>query len=306
MPETPHYERLFRIKPSRAVFHYTSLEKLKSILESGTLWATHIAYFNDASEFLNAIDLADNYALSYLKKTKGGTKYVKYASDIRNLLGSFKKDRHNVYPYYVTCFSEDGDSLDLWRAYCPQEAGYSFGFDWKNNTDDSLIIGKCIYNEKDKTDLLAERYDYFYSTNIDELLKKKSVIRDHLLLLIHDEIEKRARLFVFDLLGYAILFKNEAFKSEKEYRIIIPRKPDDWSDIFFRCSDHLLVPYMKIPLYERDQLPISEIYIGPTDHPRLSEISLRGFIESLNISKDKKFIINCGKITQSHVPIRSI
>lgn len=305
MPETPHYERLYGIKPTSSVFHYTSLEKLKSFLESGTLWATHIAYFNDASEFFDAIDLANNHAIVRLKNSKEN-RDILYATEIMNLLGSFKKDRHKVYPYYVSCFSENGDSLDLWRAYCPQEAGYSFGFDWNINKDNRIIIGKCIYSEKDKKLLLAERYDYFYSTSIDKLLKKKSLIHDSFHSLIDDETEKRARLFIFDLLEYAIFFKNRAFKSENEYRVFIPRKPDDWSDVFFRCSDHLLVPYMKIPLYGKGELHLSEIYIGPTDHPRLSAISLRGFIESLNISKDNKFIINCASIIQSHIPIRSI
>jgi hypothetical protein len=41
------------------LYHYTDAAGLKGIIESGAIRATHVAYMNDASEYLHAVHRSD-------------------------------------------------------------------------------------------------------------------------------------------------------------------------------------------------------------------------------------------------------
>src|SRR5271166_1261085 len=47
------------LPPPSDLFHYTDATGLKGIVESGVLRATHVAFMNDASEYLHAVQLLD-------------------------------------------------------------------------------------------------------------------------------------------------------------------------------------------------------------------------------------------------------
>ncbi|MCX2944386.1 hypothetical protein ORG37_14910 [Rahnella perminowiae] len=48
------------------IFHYTDLNGLKGIIESGSLWATHFSFLNDSNELIHRMNCLEN-ALQYLR-----------------------------------------------------------------------------------------------------------------------------------------------------------------------------------------------------------------------------------------------
>ena len=81
------------MKPMRALYHYTSLPTLFSILESDSLWATATRFSNDSSEELIFSDTA------YFERT------------------GIKMDN------FLLCLSQNADCLSQWRGYCPNGGG---------------------------------------------------------------------------------------------------------------------------------------------------------------------------------------
>ncbi|EFD2622350.1 hypothetical protein CK189_005805, partial [Escherichia coli] len=48
------------------IYHYTDLNGLKGIIESGSLWATHFSFLNDSNELSHGMNCLEN-ALQYLR-----------------------------------------------------------------------------------------------------------------------------------------------------------------------------------------------------------------------------------------------
>lgn len=48
------------------IYHYTDLNGLKGIIESGSLWATHFSFLNDSNELIHGMNCLEN-ALQYLR-----------------------------------------------------------------------------------------------------------------------------------------------------------------------------------------------------------------------------------------------
>ncbi|STN37882.1 w0044 [Escherichia coli] len=48
------------------IYHYTDLNGLKGIIESGSLWATHFSFLNDSNELTHGMNCLEN-ALQYLR-----------------------------------------------------------------------------------------------------------------------------------------------------------------------------------------------------------------------------------------------
>src|SRR6266540_1307643 len=66
-PAAPFHDALVgtSILPSvypAEVFHYTTVDGLRGIVESGKLWATEVGYLNDASEYVHANDILASVA----------------------------------------------------------------------------------------------------------------------------------------------------------------------------------------------------------------------------------------------------
>ena len=101
------------------VYHYTTDEGFKGIIESQELWATSIYHLNDWKEFDYGRDAFIESAKALLKG--------EVAADAAAQLLSYLYDTH---PSLFLCsFSaaEDGDDLTQWRAYSPK-GGYAIGF----------------------------------------------------------------------------------------------------------------------------------------------------------------------------------
>ena len=144
--------------------HYTDAAGLKGIVESGTIRATHIAYMNDASEYLHAVGLL----LDQIRDAKK----VRTDKDQQALLEEMDapvantKPEH-VAPYFVVCLSEKENSLNQWRAYGRGEGGYSIGFDTKRLAHaigkHDAILAPALYDRNEQAKLVLSLLDWALS-----------------------------------------------------------------------------------------------------------------------------------------------
>ncbi len=202
------------------LYHYTSIEKLFSILEGDSFWASRSRFSNDSTE--------------------------------GEILGAEWINKEHYYgDNYIVCFCGDNDKLSQWRGYCPY-GGASIGFkfidsstyticksgesDSKNNmelykntplpviycrTDDSAPNDSGIYNAKENL-----------NNSWDEITKK-----------LPDQNNGIHHIEMRHIVPY---LKSGYFIEENEYRLVFDNTNGELEDyIQFRTlSDGIKIPYI--------------------------------------------------------------
>ncbi|MFC4307616.1 DUF2971 domain-containing protein [Steroidobacter flavus] len=139
------------------LYHYTTPAGLLGIAESKTLWATHIRYLNDSTEYLHAVDVA--------RKVRADSLTMTDANELRYfdfLLGKETPGRdwmenHWTDDYFVVSLSKSQDRLSQWRSYAGR-CGYCVGWDEKALRTlaerNDFTLEECIYDEERQRSLI--------------------------------------------------------------------------------------------------------------------------------------------------------
>jgi hypothetical protein len=131
------------VESQNVLYHYTSLASLLKIVQSKHLWASEIHYLNDHGEMLAGVDAIER---TILDEVEGSQKNRGLLDAIHDTIGRI--EHHNV---FVGSFSQNGDLLSQWRAYCTPCEGVSIGIDARELADASAQAGfqlrRCIYDE---------------------------------------------------------------------------------------------------------------------------------------------------------------
>ena len=106
--------------------------------------------------------------------------------------------------------------------------------------------------------------------------------------------------FFLDFIRLAPFLKHPKFAEEKEWRIMASLKGNcDGKLLKFRAGKTMILPYIEIPLPMSDErLLIDELYVGPTNEPKLSVSSVELLLKSRNVSYKK--------INSSAIPFREV
>ena len=227
------------------IYHYTDLNGLKGIIESGSLWATHFSFLNDSNELTHGMNCLEN-ALQYLREDFN-PKTLKF---IEQALTHFRM--HRAAHVYNLSFCLEPDLLSQWRGYGSSQ-GVCLEFD-----DDELVASlkltqnqvfknRVIYTKENSTvEARNEILAFFNAPKVQSAISQDAMYE----------------------LGYAAelahslppFFKNDGFKEEQEFRmVILPDRP--FEGVNFRVSNNGLVPYLI--LEAKEKLPLKSIRIGP-------------------------------------------
>ena len=272
-------------KPPERLYHYTSINGVRGILDARSLWASQIHFLNDTQEF--------KYSLGILKKViseflDGLPKRVAPAGGIptppskpEEWLSLFYHLIEEIYfdfkvfsktPVCVFSFSERGDLLSQWRGYCPPGGGYSIGFrsellvPWLEAK--KLFLEPCICDEREQENIIR-----------DEITKKG----ENLIKRLTDEPKDPQKImqelsvdFFMEFSRIASKLKHPAFHEECEWRII--SEPIDNQQMSFRLRKSIFLPYLAIDFTDIESFPIDEIIIGPAPEQYLARFSLLQFL----------------------------
>jgi hypothetical protein len=243
------------------IYHYCSLENFLKIIDSKELFLLSANNMNDRLETTWIIHLINEE----ISKRKDMLK----EEDIKTLGILFTINR--LYPY-ISCFSENEDSLSQWRAYANNGKGIAIGFnpekfgiknDIPVNTvvkEDSIGYFKCIYDIDIQRKAINEILD-FLCLNQD---KKDQMINANI-------------ATAFNKLS--VVSKNPCFIEEQETRIIhIPmvmgHKSDNSTTVLAGISEiNFLIKNESISSYFRFNLKdifnselIPEVILGPRNY----------------------------------------
>ncbi|GAB5444340.1 MAG: DUF2971 domain-containing protein [Fuerstiella sp.] len=161
----------------KLLYHYTSIEAFKSIIDSRKMRASRYDQMNDDGELKFGV----KQLLHSLERRSVCDEDGEYAEFLTEGIRSFESQTLDV---YVLSLSAAGDNLEQWRAYCPC-GGVAIGFDSKWVQKGFLVdvtrsagggqienpvrpnpanqLLKCKYSRKDGTFASPERLtDHFF------------------------------------------------------------------------------------------------------------------------------------------------
>jgi hypothetical protein len=272
------------------LFHYTSIEGLRKIINSKSIWATNVLYLNDASELNYSIKLLKeeiNNLKSKLEISKSGLFKLSFLDNIIGNLNDYIL-KPMPFSFYVSSFSEEKDLLSQWRGYCPKGVGFSVGFNlgiltqFAKNNDYS--IHRCNYKledcQKEMGKLIIEIFERY-----DTEIKNPSIEWGD------SEWELFTDLFV-KFVSIAPTFKHPKFEAEKEWRIIARMVPDSLANLIkFRTGESMLIPYIEVPIVtEGNEFAINQIVVGPTHDPKLSKASVEMLLKFNGVKFDEVLV----------------
>ena len=143
------------IQAEHVVYHYTNQKGLLGILQSNSLWASHVFYQNDSKEFLYGKELFYSYIKEFFPQ-RFLNFHIGLIDEIEKWINFFNN------PIFTISFSEERTSLNQFRTYAKSRSGFSIGFNIDNliNTlhekkfQNKFV--KCIYTKKEQHEFISE------------------------------------------------------------------------------------------------------------------------------------------------------
>ncbi len=234
-PEPPPLKDLF-IRLSSGLFHYTTAQGLKGIVEDKCLWATAASYLNDASEIeYGCAILREVLANWEMSNGDDDSLSTTVLSCLKPLFIDSGSQLDRATTIYVACFCTKSNLLSQWRAY-GQAGGYSAGFHLFGTglpADNAKTFGglkpegegyraaliPVIYERKDQLAVIKDTL----KRNL-EALERPELKQIYEALEVQEQqqfIAKAVLLIDHFLVEQIIAFKNKAFEEENEWRIVV-------------------------------------------------------------------------------------
>ncbi len=286
------------------LYHYTSPEGLRGILQSRNFFFTDCQYLNDSKERININNDLD--AFWKCNRRKYAKEFVHLLKDIR--INVYEDSEYSYIEsdltvsgeeignarYFVFSTSFNRDSLSMWKYYAKDGRynGYNVGIfsialidEWIDRvTGISVEEGAVLYKAEDKQALILETveklYEQWCTYKVSEAFNKKIALDFQSWVSI-------ASLF----------FKDECFSSEEEYRYVAIAPVDKLSTLTyeddqgrvynlydFRIVNGVFTPYIKLPFNcwnIEECWVIDSIGISPSANFEQKKNGLEQFIKSL-------------------------
>ena len=251
------------------LYHYTSVEALKGIVDNGVFEATHAFYMSDATEI--------SYGIGRIRKVCARRATLDQAKDeILRQLGDWLQDLLVSPPQiFVMCCSAKDDDLNQWRSYSPRSGGVCIVFDTPSLLTRAGVQGwqwsNCKYDKGDQAEWIDREINRLLTRALERGPQPAHPSQTYHKV-FQDEVE--------GLLQVACRLKDHKFAEEHEWRLISPYI-EHFADkrIGYRAQGSMLIPFARFELGDiLSSGIISEVVVGPTAHRHLSFNSISTYL----------------------------
>jgi hypothetical protein len=243
-----------RSAPARdgLVYHYASLATLDAATREPDegrpflhVRASSVAFMNDTREYLYGRDLLAK-RIARLSATLSG-----WPAEV--LARASVPPRAPVLDIYCACFSAVDDDLSQWRGYGEMGRGCTLGIDRALLQEYVSGIGSWVTYDPRVQRLLADQLVGDYLGTMANYTQSAPTA-----------IGRVAAWFSNLLPSLCMLFKNQAFGAEHEYRIIYsPVGPAGPRETRFRSCGSRIVPFVDLDLAGPRPVPLRSVRLGP-------------------------------------------
>lgn len=281
------------------LYHYCSLSTFYSIMKNRSIWLSDVSKSNDSKELVWATRQCKYFVLNkfleYVERMKANdwfidTKFIEFSKTFEKLESI---DTGNSLKAWAFCLSEKGDNLGQWRGYADDGRGISIGF----NKEYFIIQTQSLGFSPDKVCHIFDQIEYG-DFDISNLLRPEDV---SILSFScdYDEIEKCFKRLMAYSIMLAPMYKNEAFKEEKEWRMVLLAHTSALANGLLPCADNVdkLDPKFKIVNYTftpRNNTLVSHIEVAMTDMKSAIKSITIGPKSNLSELDVKLFLISSG------------
>lgn len=282
------------------LYHYTSIAALNGIVKDKFVWASSLHFMNDAQEHAYGIQLIQTLLKERFRRDiqrEYGESDFQTAFELSRMFDLLERlaGAMGLIEWGVFSMTARGNLLSQWRGYCPQEGGYSIGFDSKSLLEvfakQHFSIEQCIYDldvqreilstfisqtlalAKDKADPSAEKGLKYMS--VDSIASMLGGIRHHLPVLKHPE-----------------------FAEEQEWRAVSEWQPCTT----YRTARSLAIPATRLQLVESPAvlIPLKKVIVGPCAHTKLAVRGVVHLLESNGYTREQAQAL----VVSSDIPYR--
>lgn len=220
------------LRNERLGYHYTGIEKFRSIVGSRQLWLSSLADVNDCAEIADGASVFADFVLKFPERRKRDPVWWKNLVD--------ETTESGLAEYFVFCLTLDEDSHPMWKLYAGNE-GCCIGFNYSELVHSLLeknfeilkggeiAYGFVVYKRKDKIRIFKTYLNACGNAASASLAKffnvplKETAIKSPLwpesYSYYEDEAEK-VKCFTVVFPNFAF-FKNRTFSYENELRIAV-------------------------------------------------------------------------------------
>ena len=237
------------------LYHYTTAEGIRGIVENREFVATKSDFLNDKMEFQYAVEVMERLIERYIVNTDLRMQFsAKLKAEI-DRIGIISSDHaaldEDEMSFYVVAFSKQNNNSLLWAEFTDFR-GYCLEFDYEKIVEGFrhrvFLHGTVIYDEEEQMDAIPSE------ESLNQLVDAMAVVCS----------------------VYTMFFKKSYFAGEEEYRFIFPplhyEKGQDRPQ--FRLLDQIFLPYIMVELEaEQQELPLQSVMVGAKNN---SDIAVRG------------------------------
>lgn len=185
------------------IYHYCNSTAFKGIISTKEVWLTDITKLNDTTEYKSGFDLI----LDVLQE--------KGLADKPDFLNIQTDKLNENFQILIGCFSSEGDAGSQWGLYADDSKGLSIGFD-ENEIDQFNLFNRFSANGYQpimshvklcKVHYIKDEFVEKVRSFIDRMKQSESPIKD--------------KLTALALRRFAVLYKDQYFKDEREIRAVV-------------------------------------------------------------------------------------
>ncbi len=279
------------------LYHYTSAEGFKGIIESGALWATNILHMNDTEELKHGV----NEFLSYLRNESTSFSRIQ-----KNFWGPAVNIDHKKLTclvadkIYSTSFSLECDNHHQWKEYANHQSGLCLEFSRElidSHVQNLRVVNQCnvsSFRMQYKTKKSLNVFKFLVSTT-NKLITRGPIF--------NNKEKERIAINVFrGVLLMAVYFKDSSWEREREYRIIIPITSESKNlPIKSRAKNNIdtPIPYTEFEWKSATPCPLKRVWIGPAAAHDTTPGSVKAFLKHCGYGDEIE-------VMRSDIPYRSL
>lgn len=273
-------------KKGEKLYHYTTAEGVRGIVENREFMATKSDFLNDKLEFQYAVEVMERLTEKYIVHASLRERFFSRLKQEIERMGiitpvcDVEGDCHmEGLSFYVVAFSKLQNNALLWAEFTDFK-GYCLEFDYTKLVEGFqhrvFLHGTVIYDEEEQMNGLLEsllscirNLQDGGMNDLEGFFEEDAVISDA-------SLQKLAEEMAVVVSVYAMFFKKGFFEGEEEYRFVFPPLINElgMAKPKFRLLDQLFLPYIMVEFdRKQESIPMESVMVGAKNN---SDIAVRG------------------------------
>ncbi len=278
------------------LYHYTTADGVRGIVENREFLATKSDFLNDKLEFQYAVEVVERLTEKYIVNESLRERFFSALKTEIDRIGIITpscttdgEHDEDALSFYVVSFSKLQNNALLWAEFTDFR-GYCLEFDYEKLVEGFqnrvFLHGTVIYDEEEQMNGLLESLLACIHNLMEEGAKDLAGFFEEEADPSEESLMKLVAEMSVVCSVYAMFFKKNFFEGEEEYRFVFPPliKRFGTSKPKFRLRDQIFLPYIMVEYErERENVPLESVMVGAKNNSDIAVRGMRYFLRTQGI-----------------------